>query len=71
MTRSSRGLGRSSRPTFAHGRPSTIDDVGGEVVRAADQRRPDAVGVDRHAGRLEGADPLGVEAAGDDDPHAS
>src|SRR3954451_3766288 len=42
-------------------------DVGGEVVGAADQRRADPVGVDRHLRRLEGADPLGVEAAGGDD----
>src|SRR5205823_2265812 len=34
---------------------------------AADQRRADAVGVDRDATALERADPLGVEAAGRDD----
>src|SRR6185312_2669009 len=42
-------------------------DVGREVVLAADQRRTDAVGVDRHSPLLEGPDPLGREAAGDDD----
>ena len=42
-------------------------DVGREVVRAADQRGADAVGVDRHAVGLERADALGGEAAGDDD----
>src|SRR6185369_10028612 len=44
-------------------------DVAREVVRAADQRRTDAVGVDRHAGLLERLDPLHREAARDDDPH--
>ena len=52
-----------ARPAVDH------HDVGGEVVGAADQRRADAVGVDGHARRLEGADALGVEAARDDDPH--
>src|SRR6185369_7183473 len=44
------------------------DDVAGEVVRAADQRRADAVGVNRDALLLERADLVDVEAAGDDDP---
>src|SRR6185295_8395464 len=43
------------------------NDVGGEVVLAADQGRADAVGVHGHAARLEGADLLGVEAARGDD----
>ena len=46
------------------------DDVGGEVVVAADERRADAVGVDRDVLRLELADPVDVEAARDDDLHA-
>ena len=54
-----------ARPAVDH------HDVGGEVVGAADQRRADAVGVDGHAGRLERADALGGEAAGDDDLHVS
>src|SRR5215211_3334972 len=45
-------------------------DVGREVVRAADERRADPVGVHRDAARLELADPSGVEAAGHDDLHA-
>ena len=49
--RLSRGFGRYSRPTFAHGSPVDDHDVGREVVGAADQRRADAVGVDRHAAR--------------------
>ena len=43
------------------------NDVGGEVVVAPEQRRADAVGVDRDVVRLELADALDVEAAGDDD----
>src|SRR5205807_7435574 len=43
------------------------DDVGGEVVRAADQRRADAVGINGNAPLLELADLLRGEAAGDDD----
>src|SRR2546429_3884391 len=42
-------------------------DVGGEVVRAADQRGADAVGVDGNASLLELADLLDGEAPGDDD----
>ena len=42
-------------------------DIGRVVVRASDQRRADAVGVNRHAVALERADPLGVEASGHDD----
>ena len=57
----------SCRPTFAHGPAVDHHDVGREVVGAAQQRRADAVGVDGHAGLLEGADARRVEAAGDDD----
>src|SRR5690349_14970694 len=46
------------------------DDVAGEVVGAADERRADAVGVDRHVVILELADLLGGEASGYDDAHA-
>ena len=60
----------SVRPTFAHGLPSSMHDVGREVVVAAQQRRADAVGVDRHAEALEVADLLGREAARADDLHA-
>src|SRR5205823_12149487 len=45
------------------------DDVGREVVLAADQGRTDAVGVDRNAAALELTDPLRVEATGSDDLH--
>jgi len=38
-TGSSRGLGHVFRPTFAHGPPVDLDDVGGEVVLTAQQRR--------------------------------
>ena len=68
-TSSSRGFGRYCRPPSPTGaRPQ--DDVGGEVVVAADERRADAVGVDRDVLRLELADALDVEAAEDDDLHA-
>src|SRR5258706_5957635 len=43
------------------------DDVGGEVVLPTQERRADAVGVDRHLASLELADPLRGEAARDDD----
>ena len=66
-TSSSRAFGRRRRPTFADGWPSVTTMSRGEVVRAADQRRADAVGVDRHAVALELADLLDGEAAGDDD----
>src|SRR5205814_1105408 len=46
------------------------DDVAGEVVRTADQRRTDAVGVDRHPVFLELMDLLEREAARDDDADA-
>ena len=68
-------LSRAGDSASMTGRPlrtgSAVDehDVGGEVVVAPDQRRADAVGVDRHARGLELADPLGVEAAAGDDPH--
>src|SRR4051812_46388575 len=45
------------------------DDVGREVEGAAQERRADAVGVDRRPGLLEALDLLGGEAAGDDDLH--
>src|SRR6266545_6064977 len=43
------------------------DDVRGEVVLAADQRRADPVGVDGNTSGLELADALGVEPSGNDD----
>src|SRR5919109_104241 len=43
------------------------DDVGGEVVLAANERRADAVRVDGHLAMLEGTDLLRVEAARGDD----
>src|SRR6266508_4328408 len=43
------------------------DDVRGEVVLAANQRRADAVGVDGDTPGLELADALGVEPSGNDD----
>src|SRR6266404_3332448 len=46
-------------PAELPGRPSIReDDVGSEVVRAANEGRADAVGVDRHAAGLELADLL-------------
>src|SRR4051794_34464150 len=47
--------------------PIDLDDVGGEVVLAAQQRRAHAVRVDRHALGLEAPDLVSREAAGDDD----
>src|SRR3954468_18276928 len=47
-----------------------LDDVGREVVVAAQQRRAHAVGVDWHAALLEGRDLVDGEATGDDDAHA-
>src|SRR5260221_12951977 len=44
-------------------------DVPREVVLAADQRRADTIGIDRHALLLEGTDPIDREAAGGDDLH--
>src|SRR5262249_62310448 len=52
-----------ARPPVEH------HDVCREVVGAPDQRRPDAVGVDRDAVTLEGADLREIEATGDDDVH--
>ena len=66
-----RGLGRSSRPTLPPGPAVDHHHVGREVVRAADQRGADAVGVDRHVLGLELADAVGGEAAGDDDLHVA
>src|SRR5438105_6895926 len=45
-------------------------DVAGEVVGAADERRADAIGVDRHALVLELADLRLGEATAGDDAHA-
>src|SRR3954469_17135859 len=45
-------------------------DIGGEVVRAAQEGRADPVRVDGHAVPLELADAVGGEAAGHDDLHA-
>ena len=50
--------------------PLDANDVGREVVLAAEQRRADPVRVNRAVQRLEPADLLRVEAAGDDDAHA-
>src|SRR3954453_4367618 len=47
-----------------------LDDVGGEVVLPTQQRGAHAVGVDRHAARLEVADLVRGEAARHDDVHA-
>src|SRR3954463_9588777 len=47
-----------------------LDDVGREVVVAAQQRRAHAVGVDRDAAGLEVADLVDREAARGDDAHA-
>src|SRR5437660_3191307 len=49
--------------------PVCEHDVGGEVVRAADERRADAVRVDRHAPLLELADLLDGETTRGDDLH--
>src|SRR5437870_6356188 len=46
------------------------DDVRGEVVRASNQRRADAVGVYGDVALLERVDLLGRESAGGNDPHA-
>src|SRR5437762_5857635 len=51
--------------------PVAHHDVGGEVVRATDQRRADAVRVDRDSTLLELADLLAREAARGDDPDRS
>src|SRR5712692_3666188 len=49
--------------------PVRDHDVAREIVRAANERRADAVGVDRDALVLEFADLRLAEAAGRDDPH--
>jgi hypothetical protein len=53
-------LGDGARPA---------DDVGGEVVVPAQERRADPVGVDGRPDALELADAVGGEAARDDDLH--
>src|SRR5436309_4457765 len=59
---------RNERPTDLCEWPALDDhDVGGEVVLSADQAGSDAVHVDGYRLLLELGDPLGVEAAGDDD----
>jgi len=58
-------------PELAGRLPVRHDDVGGEVVGAADERGADAVGVHRDAPLLEVTDLLHGEAAGDDDPHVT
>src|SRR3954470_20746170 len=55
-------------PDLRHGAAVHAHDVGREVVRAAQQRRPDAIGVDGRTRRLERGDLRRVEAARDDDP---
>src|SRR5919204_4663447 len=58
--------------TAAHlGAFSPVDDhdVSGEIVLSSEQGGPHAVGVHRHALRLERADALGIEPARDDDLH--
>src|SRR5918997_2787145 len=47
-------VGPQLAPHLAARAPVDHHDVGGEVVGAAQQARADAVGVDRHAGLLEG-----------------
>src|ERR1700758_5147978 len=58
-------------PELCRGTSVGQDDIRGEVIGSADERRPDAVGIDRHAALLEDADLLGGEAAGGDDPHTA
>src|SRR5205085_12328881 len=53
-----------ARPAVDH------HDVGREVVLAAQERRADAVGVDRYPQPLELADLVRREATRGDDPHA-
>ena len=67
-TSSMRSFGEYSPPDLRARLALDHHDVGREVVLAPDQAGADAVDVDRHALALELADPLGVEAAGDDDP---
>src|SRR5215218_3095231 len=56
-------------PDLRRGLPIGDDDVGREVVRAADQRRADAVRVDRDVIGFELGDLLRREPAGRDDPY--
>src|ERR671937_1933780 len=63
------GVRAEPAPRLRGGAAVREDDVCGEVVRAANQRRAHAVGVDRHAALLELTDLLGGEPAGDDDLH--
>src|SRR5262249_11037130 len=61
---------RAEPPPDLRRRPAVRHhDVRGEVVRAADGARADAVRVDRHAFLLELADLLDREPTGDDDAH--
>src|SRR6185503_13202480 len=62
-------LVRPEAPADLAGRaPVRHHDVAGEIVLPTDQRRPDAVRVDRHAAPLELLDLRHREAAGGDDP---
>src|SRR6185503_3560138 len=62
-------LVRPEAPADLAGRaPVRHHDVAGEIVLPTDQRRPDAVRVDRHAAPLELLDLRHCEAAGGDDP---
>src|ERR687888_2571277 len=63
-------VGTKAPADLRRGQAVGQDDVSGVVVFAADERRADAVRVDRDTTLLEGADLLGVEAAGCDDLHA-
>ena len=56
-------------PCLGAGLAVHLHHVGREVRVAAQQAAAHAVGVGRHAGRLEGADLGGVEAAADDNLH--
>ncbi len=61
------------RPSFSsnlrHCPTVDLHDVGREVVCTTEQRRANAVGVDRQSLTLEARDALSVEAARDDDLH--
>src|SRR5437867_4133188 len=54
-------------PDLRHRPALDANDVGGEVVRTAQQRRADAVHVRRNARTLEGADLVDGKAPRDDD----
>src|SRR5206468_3403626 len=56
-------------PDLRDSPPLDPDDVRREVVRAPEERRADAVDVDRYTGLLEGADLVHGEAARGDDAH--